>query len=104
VRVELLVVAGCPHEREAEALLRQALDDVGGRLVDVEVRVVTADDVADLPQFGGSPTVLIDGVDPLTEGQADQVGLSCRVYRTPAGLAGVPSLEQLRQALRRRLP
>lgn len=85
-------------------MLRQALDDVGGRLVDVEVRVVTADDVADLPQFGGSPTVLIDGVDPLTEGQADQVGLSCRVYRTPAGLAGVPSLEQLRQALRRRLP
>lgn len=85
-------------------MLRQALDDVGGRLVDVEVRVVTADDVADLPQFGGSPTVLIDGVDPLTEGQADQVGLSCRVYRTPAGLAGVPSLEQLRQALRRRPP
>lgn len=80
-------------------MLRQALDDLGGRQVKVDVRVVTADNLADVPQFGGSPTVLVDGVDPLADGQGHQVGLSCRIYRTPAGAAGLPSLEQLRQAL-----
>ena len=44
--------------------------------------------------FHGSPTILIDGIDPFAEPSAP-VGLACRVFRTPNGLAGSPTLEQL---------
>jgi hypothetical protein len=40
----------------------------------------------------------VDGVDVFAEPDAG-VGLSCRVYRTPDGLAGAPTMEQLRAAL-----
>jgi hypothetical protein len=50
-------------------------------------------------QFRGSPTVLVDGRDPVLDRDAP-VGLSCRVYRTVDGLAGSPTLEQLVAALR----
>ncbi len=52
--------------------------------------------------FGGSPSILVDGVDlfPHTDPDAP-VGLSCRVYQTPDGLAGSPTLGQLRAAMTR---
>jgi hypothetical protein len=49
--------------------------------------------------FRGSPTVLIDGVDPFADPEAP-VGLSYRVYATETSFAGSPSLDQLRTALR----
>jgi len=48
--------------------------------------------------FHGSPSILVDGVDLFAEPGAG-VGLSCRVYRTPEGLSGAPTVEQLRAAL-----
>ncbi|HXH78738.1 hypothetical protein [Nocardioides sp.] len=48
--------------------------------------------------FHGSPSILVDGVDAFAE-PGDGVGLSCRIYRTPDGLAGAPTIEQLRAAL-----
>jgi len=49
--------------------------------------------------FHGSPTVLIDGVDPFADWNAP-IGVACRVYATPAGLDGAPSVEQLCAILR----
>jgi hypothetical protein len=46
----------------------------------------------------GSPTLLIDGCDPLSAPGAP-VGLACRLYRTPDGLAGTPTMEQLMKVL-----
>lgn len=60
----------------------------------------TTADHAEAERLGltGSPTVLVDGQDPFTEpGRA--AGLTCRVYRTPDGLAGLPATGQLRQVL-----
>ncbi|KOU36500.1 hypothetical protein ADK54_33240 [Streptomyces sp. WM6378] len=49
--------------------------------------------------FTGSPTILADGRDPFAEpGRAP--GVACRVYRSADGLAGVPALDELRDALR----
>jgi hypothetical protein len=42
--------------------------------------------------------VLINGVDPFPEGQA-QPGLACRIYNTEHGQAGSPTLKQLRTAI-----
>lgn len=49
--------------------------------------------------FRGSPSVLIDGVDPFANENAP-VGLACRIYRTENGYAGSPSLSQLQDATR----
>ena len=51
----------------------------------------------------GSPTLLIDGVDPFAvPGQPPS--MSCRLYRDDDGQAsGAPSAGQLRQALERAL-
>jgi hypothetical protein len=45
-----------------------------------------------------SPTILVDGRDPWAE-TSDGFGLSCRIYRTEAGLEGSPSLAQPAAAL-----
>lgn len=53
-------------------------------------------------RFLGSPTIRIGGrdVDPHTEERTDY-GLSCRVFRTEAGIAGQPDERWLRDALAR---
>lgn len=55
---------------------------------------VTTPEQAEASGFRGSPTVLIDGRDPFTDPVA-LAGMSCRVFRSEAGLAGAPSVEQL---------
>lgn len=98
VRVELLWFAGCPNWQETDERLRQALPLAGVDAEVVLVEVSTAED-ADRLRFRGSPTVLVDGTDPFAE-ESDPVGLSCRVFRTPEGLRGAPTVEQLVAALR----
>ena len=47
----------------------------------------------------GSPTILVDGVDPFGAPGA-AASLSCRLYRNSEGHAdGAPSVGQLRQAI-----
>lgn len=101
MRVELLVVPNCPHEDVAVERLRQALDDAGHAETPVHVRSMTEETVVDTPEFAGSPTVLIDGADPFADQAAGAGAFSCRVYHCETGLSGAPSLEQLRQTLRR---
>ncbi|MDQ6873823.1 MAG: thioredoxin family protein [Actinomycetota bacterium] len=96
--VELLYFDGCPNWRLTDQRLREALR-LAGRCDEVVYRrVETAEQAVDLG-FHGSPTLLVDGRDPLAVPDA-QVGLACRVFRTPAGLAGAPTVEQLVALLR----
>jgi hypothetical protein len=44
--------------------------------------------------------VLLDGRDPFAGDAPRSFEVSCRVYLTPEGLAGVPSVQQLVEALR----
>ncbi len=60
--------------------------------------MATAEDAARL-RFRGSPTVLVNGGDPFAQ-ESDPVGLSCRVFRTPDGLRGAPTVDQLVSVLR----
>jgi len=98
MKVELLVVADCPNEALAAAVLRQALDDAGMSLVSFTRRVVTSQQEADQLGFLGSPSILIDGHDPFAAPEQNPA-LACRLYRDNSGVTGVPPLERLRQAL-----
>ena len=47
---------------------------------------------------GPTQGFLVEGVDIFAK-PGDGVGLSCRLYRTPDGLAGAPTMQELRAAL-----
>jgi hypothetical protein len=64
----------------------------------VNHHVVETVEEAERIGFHGSPSILVDGVDAFSSPGAG-VGLSCRIYRTPHGLEGAPTMEQLRAAL-----
>ncbi|MCO7220406.1 thioredoxin family protein [Klenkia sp. PcliD-1-E] len=84
----------CPNWQVAQAALLQALALVGIEDVEVTYRVVSTQEDAEAMGFRGSPTLLLDGVDPFADPDAP-AGLSCRVYRTDTGLAGTPTVKQL---------
>jgi hypothetical protein len=59
--------------------------------VPVRISVVASQRQAEEREFVGSPTILVEGVDPF--GVAGQsAAFACRVCATPAGLSGVPRL------------
>jgi hypothetical protein len=93
--VTLLYFEGCPHWRTADGRLRALADECG---FDVARRIVDTPHAAAQMRFRGSPTILVDGLDPFASGD-EPVGLSCRVYDTPDGPAGAPTVEQLRDVL-----
>lgn len=97
--VRLRYFDGCPNWRIAEARLREALDS-SAAVVGAEITLerVGSDEEAQTLRFRGSPTILLDGVDPFST-EDSGFGLTCRVYRTEARFEGSPSLVQLRRAL-----
>jgi hypothetical protein len=96
--VELLVVPDCSNESGAMSVLHLALEKVGLTAQHVLRTVIVSQEQAQERGFVGSPTILIDGVDPFgVAGQSP--AFACRVYVTPAGLSGVPPLGDVISAL-----
>lgn len=90
---------GCPNWQTARERLRLALDGTGHGDVAIHLEKVGTTEDAERLRFVGSPTVLLDGNDPFDQPGAE-VGLACRVYRTPEGLRGSPTRSQLEEVLR----
>lgn len=96
MRIEVLTVADCPNVRPALERISAALV---GRPAAVELIEVADEAEAARRGMCGSPTILIDGIDPFAPPGAVP-SLSCRLYRDTAGrVAGAPSEADLRQAL-----
>ncbi|MFD6597668.1 alkylmercury lyase family protein [Streptomyces coelicoflavus] len=96
MRITVLAVPDCPNAPVVGERLAQALD---GREADVDRIEVSDPEQAARLKMAGSPTVLIDGVDPFTVPGAP-TSLSCRLYRRPGGrVEGAPSVADLRRAL-----
>ena len=97
--IDLLVVADCPNEAPAAALLRSALDQSGLRTQGFQITVVGDEHEAAARGFAGSPTFLINGSDPFAN-DTQPTGLTCRLYPQPSGPpSGLPTLDDLRSAL-----
>lgn len=101
MKVELLHIADCPNTGIAEANARAALDTLGLGAVPVELVTIGTEAEAANTRFGGSPTILVDGIDlfPTTLVHS----LACRVYVTENGFAGAPTATQIGEALRDRM-
>lgn len=96
MEIVLLYFEGCPSWKT----VREHLDLIAAERPDITVtrRLVETFDQAERVGFHGSPSILVDGVDPFDDTDAG-VGLACRIYRTPEGPAGAPTLDQLRTAV-----
>ena len=94
--ISLLYFDDCPNWKVAD----ERLSAIAAERADLAVTRHLVDTLEDAERVGfqGSPSILVDGVDVFA-GPDAAVGLSCRVYRTPDGPAGAPTMEQLRAAL-----
>lgn len=100
-RVELLYFDGCPSHGAAEALLREALD-AEELEAEVELVAVNTDEEARTLRFPGSPTIRLNGEDLFPVPEQEDWRLGCRVYATPEGFKGSPTIPMLRKTLRGR--
>lgn len=100
MRVTLQYFDGCPNWKEAEQRVVAALREAGLQGVDIELETVDTQQRAEQLGFVGSPTILVDGQDPFAGTEDPRPGLTCRVFETPEGLRGAPSLGQLTEVFR----
>lgn len=99
VNIEVLHIADCPSWVAVGGRLREALDATGFEGTTIRYRLLeSGEDAAAQVRFAGSPTILLDGED-MFPGGGRTSNLACRVYPTPAGLAGSPTTAQLIDAI-----
>ena len=94
--ITLLYFDDCPNWKVADERLRVIAAERGD--LHVARHIVETPAEAERTRFHGSPSIVVDGVDLFSD-PGDDVGLSCRLYSTPTGYQGAPTLEQLRTAL-----
>jgi hypothetical protein len=99
VSVVIRYLDGCPSWQRVRERLRAAAREVG---VDLDVRLEPVETLEEAQRLGlpGSPTILLEGVDPFAR-PGSVPAVACRLYDTPAGPAEVPTIDQLATALRR---
>ena len=96
MRITVLTVPNCPNAPVVQERIQAALE---GRGASVDLVEVTDQDQAARWGMTGSPTVLLDGVDPFAVAGATP-SVSCRLYRGADGrVEGAPGVEDLRRVL-----
>jgi hypothetical protein len=98
MKIELLYFDGCPSWEDGLKNLKTALQ-AEGLSASVEMVKVMDDEEAAKLKFLGSPHFRVDGQDLWPE-QRQSYSLSCRVYPTPEGIKGFPTVAMLRQQLK----
>lgn len=96
--VTILHTPGCPNVALARRRIDAALTHLPGPVPRVIVEEVADPDEAVRRDFHGSPTLLLDGIDPFA-GPDNPVAFACRTYRTESGIEGAPSVEQILDVL-----
>jgi len=95
--IELRYFESCPNWKVADDRLKEAMQAEGVSGPITYTKVESFED-AERMQFIGSPSIFIDGVDPFRPKGAEP-GLACRVFTTPNGPQGSPTVEELRAVL-----
>jgi hypothetical protein len=97
--VEILYVAGCPHNERARALVEHVAAELQIAPTIELVEVPDAESAKEL-RFFGSPTIRVNGrdVEPHADRPYDFV-LACRIYRGWRGTTGWPTSLWVREAL-----
>lgn len=96
--ITVLHTPGCPNVALVRQRLGDALTRLAGPAPHVSVEEVRDPEEAARRGFHGSPTLMVDGVDPFA-GPTALPAFACRTYHTEAGIEGAPSVDQLVVAL-----
>ncbi len=95
------VLRWMPHWQLADERVRNVIEGMSTDDVSLEYQLIDTLEKADRVGFLGSPTILVDGRDPFVTG-TEQVGMTCRVFRTEHGVQGAPTESQLSGVLARK--
>jgi hypothetical protein len=97
MKIELLYFNDCPSWKAALKNLETALI---AEAIEAEIRLIDVQDneQATRLKFLGSPSFCINGQDWWPETR-ETYNLSCRVYVTPQGMRGLPTVEMLREKI-----
>jgi len=97
MNIQLLYFNGCPSWQDGLKNLEIALRELQ---IDAPIELVKVLDDPDAARlkFAGSPSFWVDSRDLWYE-QRENYSLSCRVYATPAGLRGTPTIAILKEKL-----
>jgi hypothetical protein len=98
VSIEVLHIEACPNWEEAGDRVREAVRSLGADDIEMSFRLLRSREDTAQVRFAGSPTILLNGED-LFPGGEPTTELACRVYRTPTGLAGLPTTDQIIDAM-----
>jgi len=98
MKIELLYFEGCPSWESGLKNLEFAVQQEGLCVSIDQVKVID-DDAAARLKFLGSPHFRVDGQD-LWHEERENYSLSCRLYSTPDGIKGFPTIDMLRQILK----
>jgi hypothetical protein len=88
MELQVLAVEACPHVAEFEERLEVARAGLAGTVV--HHRVIASEADAAAAGMHGSPTLIVDGLDPFAP-PGQPTSLSCRL--------ALPSVEELRRVL-----
>jgi len=97
MKIELLYFDACPSWQTALKNLKSALQ-LERAEADINLIEVKNDDDARKLKFLGSPHFRVDSQDLWPE-ERENYSLSCRIYPTPEGIKGFPTVDMLRQQL-----
>ncbi len=97
MKVELLYFDGCPSWKQGLENLKSALELENIQAEIQLIPVETPDDAAK-EKFLGSPCFRLEG-NYLWPEERSSYYLGCRVYATPDGVRGAPTVDMLREKL-----
>ena len=97
MKIQLLYFDDCPSWQDGLKNLETVLQELN---IDTSIEIIKVldDEDAARMKFLGSPSFLVDGRD-LWHEERESYSLSCRVYSTPAGIRGVPTVAMLKEKL-----
>lgn len=98
MKIELLHIDDCPSWQAGLKNLETALQEEK-LAASVELVKVMDNESANQLKFLGSPSFRIDG-QYLWPEERESYSLSCRLYQTPQGMKGFPTVAMLRESLR----
>ena len=97
MKVTLQYFDSCPNWKITDRRLRDVISS-NELDVDIAYQLVESPEEAERYGFHGSPSILINSVDPFATAETE-VGYACRIYFTDSGAAEAPSVEQIAEAL-----
>jgi len=102
MEITILYFDGCPSWQTALENVRKAIDILGLK-AEVNLIKINTNEQAVNERFTGSPSIRINGVDLWPDERSDY-SLSCRIYQTPNGIKGSPTVEMICERIQEVMP